>query len=128
MPAGRPTLYDPKYCDEIIAAASMGYSLTAFAGMIDVHRDTLYEWADKNPEFSDAMKRHKARRVFKLETDMLSAEATGPYVTARIFALKNACPEEWRDKHEVDHTSSDGSMTPPTRIELVAKHNDDRKD
>lgn len=105
----------------------MGYSLTAFAGMIGVHRDTLYEWAKVHDEFSDALKRHKAKRVFKLETDLLSAEATGPYVTARIFALKNADPDEWRDKREYEHTGEGGGPIKVTRIELVAKH-DNGKD
>lgn len=34
---------------------------------------------------------------------MLTAE-NGPQVTSRIFALKNADPEEWRDKTEVATT------------------------
>jgi hypothetical protein len=45
---------------------------------------------------------------------------------AMIFWMKTRA--QWRERSEIDHTSSDGSMTPPTRIELVAKHNDDRKD
>tara|TARA_R110002074_G_C12558458_1_gene667629 strand:- start:25531 stop:25965 length:435 start_codon:yes stop_codon:yes gene_type:complete len=104
---GRPTAYLPEYCDLIIDAAKAGLSLTAFAGQIGVCRDTLYEWRDQHSEFSDAIKKHRAARVLYLETSMLGAEA-GHSVTSRIFALKNACPEEWRDKQEHEHTGKDG--------------------
>jgi hypothetical protein len=26
-------------------------------------------------------------------------------VTSTILALKNACPEEWRDRHQLEHAS-----------------------
>lgn len=35
-----------------------------------------------------------------------------PDVTAQIFFLKNRDPENWKDSHKVDNTSSDGSMSP----------------
>ena len=44
-----------------------------------------------------------------------------PDTTAIIFWLKNRQPEYWRDKQEVDHQSSDGSMsTKPIKVELVS--------
>lgn len=50
-PGGRPSQYDPKYCDEIIEFMSSGKSYTAYAGYIGVTRDTLRNWTKKNPEF-----------------------------------------------------------------------------
>jgi hypothetical protein len=78
-------------------------SLTAFAGGIGVARSTINEWINNHPEFSEAVKQHQAARTRYLEESMLSAEQ-GPRVTARIFALKNAAPDEWKDKTEVQHT------------------------
>jgi hypothetical protein len=109
--AGRPTKYEPRFCEEVESLMRLGYSKTAAAGAIGVSRDTLLEWAKEIPEFSGAVKRGEAARTHKLETDLLLAP-DGPNVTSRIFALKNAAPEEWKDKREVDNTSSDGSMTP----------------
>ena len=106
-PGGRPTKYEPRFCDEVIAAADEGLSLTAFAGMIDVARSTINEWMAAFPEFSEACKRHAAKRTTYLERTLLAAD-TGPYVTARIFALKNAAPEEWRDKQTHELTGKDG--------------------
>jgi DNA-binding XRE family transcriptional regulator len=96
-PVGRPSKYDPAFCEEAIAFMRKGYSQTAFAGHLGISRDTLYEWASKHPAFSYAINIAKAGRVLSLETDLLGAE-TGPMVTSRIFALKNAAPDDWRDK------------------------------
>lgn len=105
---GQPTKYKPEYCDAVMAFMGQGYSLTAFAGSIRVSRETVYEWERVIPEFSDAVKSARAMRVTCLEGGLLSGEAASPQITARIFALKNACPPEWRDKHEVEHTGKDG--------------------
>lgn len=82
-----------------------GYSLTAFAGEIGVNRDTVVDWQKKFPEFSVAVKDGQAGRTRCLEQGLLESEL-GPKTTAHIFALKNADPEGWRDRHEV--TGADG--------------------
>ena len=103
---GRPTKYKPAYCTEVINTMATGLSLTAFAGEIGVARSTINEWIDNVPEFSEAVRVAKAKRTLALERGMLSAE-NGPAVTARMFALKNADPEEWREKQHVQHEVSD---------------------
>lgn len=105
MPAGRPSLYEDRFCDEIVAFMKQGFSKTAFAGHIGVCHDTVIEWAKQHPQFSDAVKRGQAARTMNLEQGLLEGEI-GPKVTARIFALKNAAPDEWRDK--IEHTGPDG--------------------
>lgn len=102
-PVGRPSKYDPAYCEAVIETMSKGLSLTAFAGSIRVARSTINEWIDTYPDFSESVRVGKACRTAELEKTMLSAE-NGPAVTARMFALKNADPDEWRDKSEVKQT------------------------
>lgn len=41
---GRPSVYYPARCDEIIAIMSEGYTVTAAAGIMGVSRLTLYRW------------------------------------------------------------------------------------
>lgn len=49
---------------------------------------------------------------------MLDGDA-GPRVTARIFALKNADPEEWRDKRDVELTGRNGGpVKTETRLDV----------
>ena len=71
------------------------------------------------------------RKHYREELDNASAKANatvggalfnkarGGDTTAMIFWMKTRAG--WREKQEIDHTSSDGSMTPkPTMIEFLA--------
>lgn len=98
-PVGRPTLYLPEYCEQVVSFMGQGYSLTAFAGSIGVSYDTVSDWTKAHPEFLRAVNTGRASRTKHLEEGLLSSEV-GPRVTARIFALKNAAPHEWRDRIE----------------------------
>lgn len=115
MPVGRPTEYNDTLGNELIALMATGLSITAAAADLGFHRDTIYDWAKKHSEFSDALKLARGKRVLKLERDLMTAQ-DGPTVTSRIFALKNADPEEWRDKIQNEHTGKDGAP-----IEVEAK-------
>lgn len=113
MSAGRPTKYQATYCNEVIETMGTGLSLTAFAGHIGVARSTINVWMGEHPEFSEAVKIGTAKRVAYLERRLLDGEI-GPRVTSHIFALKNADPEEWRDKREVEHS---GEMTVRRKVD-----------
>jgi len=98
---GRPTKYRPEFCKQVIELSEQGFSITAIAGKFKVARDQLYEWAQRYPAFHDAMKTARYVRTAALETEML-AEDSGPRINARIFALKNAAPEEWSDRQNIE--------------------------
>lgn len=99
---GRPTDYRPEYCEMVIEAMASGVSLTAFAGMLRVSKDTVYEWMTRHSEFSDAVSRGKPARLLHLERKLLAARY-GAQCSAAIFALRNADPTEWRDIRSVQH-------------------------
>ncbi len=61
---GRPSKYDPKFCDDIIIYARKGKTFEEFASDLNIHRDTLSEWASVYPDFSDA--RRKAKQEAEL--------------------------------------------------------------
>jgi len=116
MPAGRPSKYDPAYCEQVIAHMADGASLTSFAAEIDVARDTLSEWANAHPEFSAAVKRAKAKCAAWWEKRGREGAQDGAPPGANtliIFGLKNMAPDEWAERTQIDHRSADGSMTPP---------------
>ena len=112
-PVGRPTKYDPAYCDAIIEVMATGASATSFAAKIGVSRSTLNLWADAHPEFMEALNAGTAKCAAWWERQA-RAGASGAQVSAPliIFGLKNMAAEDWREKQEIDHRSGDGSMTP----------------
>jgi hypothetical protein len=111
---GRPSTYKPEYCQQLMEAAEEGLSLTSFAGRIKVSLETLGRWSANFPEFREAVKTSKAIRTLALEKQLLTSTKQ-PKVTAMIFALKNAAPHEFRDKVEVENTSSN-TANPLTQV------------
>ena len=114
--AGRPTKYVSAFCDQVIEAGAKGFSLAAFAGMIGVCRDTVQEWARVHPEFSAAVKAHKAKRAWIWEQRLMRIADEGGgngSATAIIFALKNVAPEEFADRVLNQHT---GPTDGPVRL------------
>ena len=116
MPAGRPSKYDPSYCQKVIEVMGEGLSLTAFAGCIGVDRSTIDEWRKSYPEFSLACTRGMAKRTETLERGLLDPGMPGPAVNARRFALANAAPEEWREKQQLEHTGANGAALQPMQV------------
>ena len=51
--------YKPEYPEMLVKHLAEGLSVTAFAGLIGVPRDTLYSWFIKYPEFEEARKLFK---------------------------------------------------------------------
>lgn len=100
---GQPTAYRPEYAAMLLEATEReGISLAAFAGLIRVSRDTVYEWMKAHADFSDAASRAKPIRQLWLERKLLRSRK-GAETSAAMFALKNAAPEDWRDVRSVDH-------------------------
>ena len=105
--AGRPTKYDPIYCDMVEEEMAGGLSLTAFAGIIGVARSTINEWMAANPDFSEAVNRAKAKRLLQWERKALKVAdngGTGGQSTIIIFGLKNMGGDEWTEKSETKST------------------------
>lgn len=108
---GRPTTYDPSLGERIVAIMSEGLSLAAAAAECDVHRRRVYDWEEQHADFAELVALARVKRQAFLERRLLKADI-GAIVTSSIFALKNAAPDDFKDKQEIDHRSGDGSMTP----------------
>lgn len=120
MPAGRPTDYTKTIGDEILSLMAEGLSLAAAAAEIGIHRQRVYEWVDKHPEFADTVKLAQAKRQLFLERRLLDNNLAGPQITSTIFALKNTNHEDWRDKREVEHSGNMEVTTKQQRDAAVA--------
>ena len=93
--------YDPGLCAEVVEIMGEGYSLTAFAGHIGVSRSTVSDWIKAYPDFAAAVERARAARACRLEDEFLEG-GTGAKVAAHVFALKNAAPDDWRERPEAE--------------------------
>ena len=103
MPAGRPTKYDSKYCEEIIELMGQGFSAEAFAGKIGISKQTLYNWLNTHPEFMDAKRHGEAKSQAFFEDlglqGMFNRYQDKTFNTSNwIFQMKNRF--KWRDQVE----------------------------
>lgn len=111
MTAGRPSKYDPSYCDAIIEAGREGKSWTAFAADIGVARSTINEWIANYPQFSEAASRAKALAASWYEQQqrrLVTEGGSSAQATLIVFGMKNMGGDDWRDKTETAHTGPNG--------------------
>ena len=110
---GRPTLYNEKYCQEMIDFFDRDYkqkshgkieacdfpSVAGFARKIGVAKSSLYKWASEHPEFSAVLARCKDIQ----EDILINNSLKGAYNAAfSQFLLKNT--HGFKDKQEVEQT------------------------
>jgi hypothetical protein len=133
MPAGRPSDFNESMVEQAAKLCSLGATDDEMADFFGVHRSTLYRWKLEHPEFCDAIKSAKEIADERVERSLYQ-KATGYSVkeeqaikvkveqhkeavevvevekhipadtTAVIFWLKNRRSQQWRDKHEIEHS------------------------
>jgi len=121
---GRPSKYDPAFCDKVVEHCETGASLTSFAASIDVCRDTITEWTKVHSEFSLAVKRAKAKCAAWWEVQAregASGADKDKNPTLCIFGLKNMGADDWADKALL---GSDPDNPLPTGFNVVLKKPD----
>ena len=106
---GRPSKYNPDYCDLLITHMRDGLSFESFGGVLLVSKRTLYDWEKAHPEFLDA--KRVGESVSRLYWEKVGADGLhnqtikgddGLTVTKSInatiwiFNMKNRF--QWRDK------------------------------
>ncbi|WP_199925224.1 hypothetical protein [Neorhizobium sp. SOG26] len=113
MAGGRPSKYDPAYCEQVVEHMKDGASLTSFAAEIGVARSTINEWIDQNYEFSEAVKRAKAKCAAWWEAlGRKNAQQGGGNATLVIFGLKNMAGEDWRERASMELSGPAGGAIP----------------
>lgn len=99
-----------------------GASKAEMALELDIDYTTFLAWQEKHEEFSKAVKR--AEQNSKGWWERLGRQATigeveGFNPTSFIFNMKNRFKEDWKDRHDVNHESENGSMTPKAPSEVT---------
>jgi hypothetical protein len=118
--AGRPaiTLTDEQRAEMETLASVLNQD--QIADYFGITRPTLAALMERDEDISLRYKRGKAKAIGKIAQSLVQKARAGD-TTAMIFYLKTQAG--WREKQEVDVTSSDGSMTPQVveRIIIQAK-------
>ena len=115
MPAGRPTKYDPAFCERVIEMGKLGASKVEMACKLGVSRSIFDIWEHQHQDFLEAVKEAVAYSQAWWEEKGRTATFGGVdnfNATSFIFNMKNRFPGDWKDNRQLDHTSSDRSMSP----------------
>lgn len=107
MAAGRPSEYNPDYCEKVIELGKEGKSKAQMAATLGVCRQTLDNWCDAHEEFLDAVNQAREFALVWWEDlgQKMVKENTGN-ATMFIFQTKNRFPNDYRDKREIEATVS----------------------
>ncbi len=96
--------------DLVSLHATMGTTQATIADLLGIDDKTLRKHYRTELD-------HSLAKANATVGGVLFNKAKAGDTTAMIFWLKTRA--QWRDTTSIDHTSSDGSMVAPTRIELV---------
>jgi hypothetical protein len=108
MPAGRPTKYEERFCEEVVNCGKQGMSRAEMAAHFEVTRETLNEWAKAHAEFSDAVTRATEFSLAWWEQQGRENLKTASFQSALYGrAMSGRFPAEpYRER--VEHTGKDG--------------------
>lgn len=133
MARGRPTDYQERYPEQARKLCQLGATDAELADFFGVNITTIHRWKNVHADFCNALKAGKEAADARVERSLyqkavgytydsvkifMPAGATEPVYapyrehvppsdTAAIFWLKNRRSAEWRDKQDVEHTTSD---------------------
>lgn len=123
--------YDPAFCEMLIDHMSKGFSFESFAAIAKTHRDTIFEWVKKFPEFAEAKKEAMELNRFFWERAGMKGMLDSKNFNASVwvFSMKNRF--KWSDRSEVEQNIS---MRPTvieklddTKLELTYKDDKDEE-
>jgi hypothetical protein len=90
-------------------------TLEQLADFFGISQRTFNNIRERQPEVDANYKRGRAKTIGKV-ADSLIQDALDGDTTSRIFFLKTQ--GGWRETTKIDHTSSDGSMSPQKQVDL----------
>jgi len=112
MMVGRKPHEPTEHSRELVSLhATIGTPQEVIADILDIDSKTLRKHYRKQLD-------HSTARANATIGGALFNKAKNGDTAAMIFWMKTRAG--WREKQEIDHTSSDGSMSPPTRIIIEA--------
>jgi len=113
-PVGRPSLYDPAYCERIIELGRLGKSIEQIASQIGVGTKTMYNWRDEFPEFLRALEMAKELELDWWENiaqNMMVENKDGSKLNSAIWSRSMAArfPKKYRESTKTEITGENGA-------------------
>ena len=113
-PVGRPSTYDPAYCDKVIELGRLGKSIEQICFALNTPVRTLYEWRDRNPEFSQALEDAKQYEQAWWEEQAhlyMLEHKDGPKLNASLWSRSMAArfPKKYRESVKQEITGENGT-------------------
>ncbi len=113
-PVGRPSLYDPAYCEKVIELGKLGKSVEQIASHLNLSLRVLYKWRDEYEEFmhalEDAKQYEQAWWEEQAHTYMVENK-DGPRLNASLWSRSMAArfPKKYRESVKQEITGADGA-------------------
>lgn len=144
-PVGRPSAYRKEYAEQAYKFCLLGADDARLAHLFEVSEQTINAWKTAHPEFLESLKKgkdladaeiaqslfHRAKGYSHPEVDIKVIDGRivqtplvkhyPPDTGAAMAWLKNRQSSKWRDRQDVNHSSEDGTMTPPAPVYKIVK-------
>ena len=113
-PVGRPSTYDPAYCERVIELGRLGKSIEQICSNLNTPVRTLYEWRDRNAEFSQALEYAKELEQAWWEEQAhlyMLEQKDGPKLNASLWSRSMAArfPKKYRESVKQEITGAEGA-------------------
>ena len=105
---GRPTKYDPSFCEKVIELGREGKSRAYIAGKLGISRETLNVWSKEIQPFSDAMTQAMLLSQIWWE-DKGQEHLTESIFQASMWSRSMAArfPDDWREVSRQEQSGPD---------------------
>lgn len=113
-PVGRPSTYDPAYCEKVVELGKLGKSIEQICYNLNTPIRTLYEWRDRHEEFSQALDEAKVYEQAWWEEQAAAymlEHKDAPKLNASIWSRSMAArfPKKYRESTKTEITGADGA-------------------
>ena len=113
-PVGRPTNYDPAFCERVVELGRLGKSIEQIGALLGASTRTMFAWRDKHPEFMHALEEAKELEQVWWE-DMAQAYIVEEKESAKLNvglwsrSMAARFPKKYRESVKQEITGADGA-------------------
>lgn len=113
-PVGRPSTYDPAYCEQVIELGRIGKSIEQISAILNVSLRVLYDWRDKHQEFLHALEDAKTFEQAWWEDhgqSYMVEEKESAKLNTGLWSRSMAArfPKKYRESTKTEITGADGA-------------------